>query len=129
MTIKQEKYIQCLISGDSQRVAYRKAYPASEKWTDKSVDNKASKLFKKAEIQARLAEVQDKIVKNIEQEGIFNATDVLRNIYDIIIANKEESPQVALKGLELYGKHLKLFTDKVEHSGEIKQQVQIIDDI
>lgn len=126
MTIKQEKYIQCLISGDSQRVAYRKAYPSSEKWTDKSVDNKASKLFKKAEIQARLAEVQEKIVKNIEQEGIFNATDVLRNIYDIIIANKEESPQVALKGLELYGKHLKLFTDKVEHSGEIKMPSVII---
>ncbi len=33
-----------------------------------------------------------------------------------------------LKGCELLGKHLKLFTDKVEHSGEVGFSLSVIDD-
>lgn len=48
---------------------------------------------------------------------------VLKTIKSIAddCANKIEDtyqPQVALKGLELLGKYLKLFTDKVEHTGK-----------
>ena len=46
LTAKQEHYIQGLISGLSQREAYRQAYPSSRKWKDNVVDSKASDMLK-----------------------------------------------------------------------------------
>ena len=47
LTLKQEKFVLELIKGASQREAYKKAYPASKKWKDASVDSKASALLRK----------------------------------------------------------------------------------
>lgn len=44
---RHEKYVQNLVSGMSQRLAYRDAFPKSEKWKDTTVDTKASVLFGK----------------------------------------------------------------------------------
>lgn len=53
LTSKQEKYVQGLVAGLSQRKAYRKAYPASEKWTDRTVDSRASELLKESDVLGR----------------------------------------------------------------------------
>lgn len=50
LTAKQEKYVQGLVAGLSQREAYRKAYPNSVKWKDSAVDSNASTLFKNAKV-------------------------------------------------------------------------------
>lgn len=55
-----EKFAQALASGDSQRTAYKKAYPSSLKWKDETVDNKAYKLAKKDEVVARLNELKER---------------------------------------------------------------------
>jgi len=61
LTPKQEAYVQNLVSGMSQREAYRAAYPSSLKWKDKSVDNKASALLNKnGEILARYNELKER---------------------------------------------------------------------
>jgi phage terminase small subunit len=39
---------------------------------------------------------------------------VLQGIQDVTEATRKEQPAVALKGYELLGKHLKLFTEKLE---------------
>jgi phage terminase small subunit len=39
---------------------------------------------------------------------------VLQGIQDVTEATRNEQPAVALKGYELLGKHLKLFTEKLE---------------
>lgn len=54
-----ETFVQALIAGDSQRAAYKKAFPNSEKWKDATVDNKAYLLAKKDEILARYTELKD----------------------------------------------------------------------
>jgi hypothetical protein len=59
LTAKQEKYVQGLVAGLSQRKAYREAYPSSNKWKDATVDNKASALLRKDEILARYNELMD----------------------------------------------------------------------
>ena len=46
LTPKQEKFVQGLFSGLSQRQAYRESYSA-ENMSDKVLDNKASLLYKK----------------------------------------------------------------------------------
>jgi hypothetical protein len=56
---KWEDYAQARASGLSQRKAYRKAYPRSEKWKDGTVDAKACNLEKEDKIRARYAELKD----------------------------------------------------------------------
>ena len=120
LTDKQEKYVQGLLKGLSQREAYHEAYPKSKKWKDTSVDSKASTLLSNVKVKQRFDQLKGKAMEIVERRGLLDAADVLEKIRNIIVANEEESPQIALKGLELYGKHLKLFTDKVEHSGKIE---------
>lgn len=55
---KQEKFVQNLISGMSQRQAYMDAYPASRKWEDKTVDSRASELFS-GKVLGRYQEIQE----------------------------------------------------------------------
>jgi phage terminase small subunit len=63
LTPKQEKYVQELIKGKSQREAYKAAYPNSRKWKDKSVDEKACTLFANVKIKSRYDELQAKAEK------------------------------------------------------------------
>ena len=42
---KQERFVQGLVSGLSQRKAYLAAFPSSARWKESTVDNKASELF------------------------------------------------------------------------------------
>lgn len=57
LTDKQERFVEELIKGKSQREAYKIAYDA-EKMKDTSIDNKASELFKKVEIRGRYEELR-----------------------------------------------------------------------
>lgn len=57
LTTKQEKYVQGLVAGLSQREAYRKAYPSAKEWKDKTVDNRASELYNSREVLGRYSEL------------------------------------------------------------------------
>lgn len=57
LTTKQELFVQQLIAGQSQRQAYRSAYPSAKKWKDNVVDNKASELLKNGEVSVRYREL------------------------------------------------------------------------
>lgn len=59
LTPKQEKFVQGLVSGLSQRQAYKKAYPNARKWNDNSVDSRASNLFKNDKVLTRYNEIMN----------------------------------------------------------------------
>lgn len=59
LTAKQEKYVQGLVAGLSQRKAYREAYPNSLQWKDATVDNNAYKLMKNTEVLTRYNALMD----------------------------------------------------------------------
>ena len=59
LTAKEEKFIQGVVAGLSQRKAYREAYPNSVKWKDTTVDVKASALMKKDEVLVRYNELME----------------------------------------------------------------------
>lgn len=59
LTAKQEKYVQGLVAGLSQRKAYREAYTNSKEWKDSTVDSKASRLLKEDKVSARYTELMD----------------------------------------------------------------------
>lgn len=62
LTPKREKFVQNLISGMSQREAYKNAYDAS-RMKDATIDRRASELSQNGEIRARLAELQAEFTK------------------------------------------------------------------
>jgi len=58
LTAKQEFYVQGLVSGLSQREAFKRAYPNS-KMKDKTIDEQASRLFAQNKVNARFNELMD----------------------------------------------------------------------
>lgn len=80
LTPKQELFVQGIISGLSQRQAYRKAYKA-EKMSDETVDSKASELLKNGKVTVRYRELL-KQFSNISlwsREQAFNEYEWLKN--------------------------------------------------
>ena len=82
LTPKQEKFIQELIKGKSQREAYKAAYNASN-MADKTIDEKASRLFKQDKLRARYEQLRDKVIKRTEEKAIITAEEIIREIVNI----------------------------------------------
>lgn len=82
LTPKQERFVQELVKGKSQRQAYRSAYPSSLKWNDNSVDNKASLLLKNVKVRQRYEELQ----KKVEIRTVYDASEVRNTIISTMMA-------------------------------------------
>ena len=57
LTTKQEKYVQWLVAGLSQREAYKQAGYATEGKSDNTIDANASRLFKNSKVLTRYNEL------------------------------------------------------------------------
>lgn len=86
LTDKQEKFVQELIKGKSQREAYKTAYPKC-KARDKTVDEKASKLFNMDKVRTRYDKIHDRLIQEAEDECIVTAKEVLRELKRIGFAD------------------------------------------
>jgi hypothetical protein len=62
LTAKQEKYVQGLVAGLSQRQAYKEAYDTS-RMKDESIDQVASRLLKNIKVLSRYNELMDEYKK------------------------------------------------------------------
>ena len=60
LTIKQEKFVQGLFAGLSQREAYKQAFNC-ENMKDETIDKRACELASKGKIRGRLTELQDEL--------------------------------------------------------------------
>lgn len=87
LTANQEKFVQELINGKSQREAFRIAYPKSVNWADNSVDVNASKMFNSTKVKLRYNEINNRLVKEAEDECIVEAKDVLKEFARIAFAD------------------------------------------
>lgn len=134
LTHKQEKFILAVVEGKTQADAYRHAYDTS-KMTDKSIHEKASALMANVKVRSRYNELMDKVKSKLEEKAIVTVEGLLNDLQTIketcmikkkaYIKNEIGEPEevelddfidasAALKAVELMGKHLKMFTDKVE---------------
>lgn len=87
LTSKQEKYVNNLVKGMSQRIAYRNAYPSSKKWKDETVDSKASTLLKNEKVKERYKKLIDKANNKLEERTIMNALERMKWLTDVINGN------------------------------------------
>lgn len=78
LTPKQERYVEELVKGKSQREAYRVAYPKSLKWKDAAVDVRASQLLKINKVFIRYNE----LMEEAKSKGGDDATSMRAFIID-----------------------------------------------
>ena len=140
LTAKREQYVNNLIAGMSQREAYRAAFNVKNS-SDKTVDNKASKLLKEAEVWARYEELRGEVGRVASAAAVASAVEVLTEITDIAFGRKK-FPAIDMfgnehmnpvnmanrvKALELLAKHHNLLTENVKLNGSAV--VRIVDDL
>lgn len=110
MNERQTRFVEAyLIDPNGKKAAIAAGF------SPKTAESQASRLLRNVKVKAAL----DKAIAARAERVEVKADDVLRDIDRIAKAAEGAGEYTAaLKGRELLGKHLGLFTDKVEHSGE-----------
>lgn len=126
LTPKQEKFIQNIVSGMSQREAYKNSYSA-ENMKDEVIDVRACELFNDSKIKVRYQELIDKL----EDEAIMTAkqrmvwlSEVVKGIQmekeavftdgDVIIKDVEANLNTKIKAVDTLNKMSGEYTTKIE---------------
>lgn len=76
LTVKQEKYVQGLFAGLSQREAYRQAFNC-ENMKDETIDKRACELAALGKIKGRLKALQDEVTEAIKAKRIITEEEIL----------------------------------------------------
>lgn len=84
LNVKQEKFIQNIVKGMSQREAYKDAYNAT--YADKDIDSKACNLFNSDKVQARYKELMGKL----EEETIMSAKERMIWLTKVVKGEEKE---------------------------------------
>ena len=111
LTAKQEKYVQGLISGLSQREAYKRAYEAS-KMKDETIDARASRLLKEYKISARYEE----LINEHKQKALWTREKAVNELLFILEYSREDMKE---NGLEASNKGA--FIDAVKELNKLEQ--------
>ena len=121
LTPKQERFVaEYLLDLNATQAAARAGYSA------KTAEQQGHQLLKKTSVSAEIQKAMQRRAERVER----NADDVLRDIHAVkadavqVVTDRDGNRVMvdrpaALKALELEGRHYKMFTDKVEHSGNI----------
>ncbi|MBR3163579.1 MAG: terminase small subunit [Clostridia bacterium] len=135
LNVKQEKFIQGIIKGLSQRQAYKEAYEVD--YDDNAIDINASKLFNSAKVKLRyeelLQELQDKSIMTAKERMIWLSDVVKGNIKHISYGgNGEEYENEAyisdkLKAVDTLNKMSGEYTTKVDANVNTEIKVTIDD--
>lgn len=117
LTPQQERFVTEYMIDLNATAAYKRAgYTA----TGRSAENNASRLLGNAGVQQAVNLAKQERADRLRIDG----DQVLRNIARITdMAERGRDFGAALRGNELIGRHLKLFTDKVEHSGAVTVEI------
>lgn len=97
-SLKQEQYLLNLISGMSQRQAYRAAYPNC-KSPDKIVDEKASKLLSQDKVRARYDELRGKAMQPLEDKALVTAQRIREELAKVAFSSGADFAQVLPGGI------------------------------
>lgn len=132
LTPKQEKFIQNIVSGMSQREAYKNSYNA-ENMKDEVIDVKACELFNDGKMKVRYQELMSKledeaimtakqrmkwlsdVVNNIQKEDIYLTADKgAEGMEDVKIGSKNADLNTKMKAIDILNKMSGEYTTKIE---------------
>lgn len=94
LTAKQEKFIQGIVSGLSQREAYKQAYNTN-KMKDETIDVKASKMFNMDKVRIRYQE----LISEFKDKALYSREEAVNDLIWIKDKAKEDinNPKKGLK--------------------------------
>ena len=117
---KQKRFAEEYVKDLNGTEAYKRAgYITKE---EKTARINASRLLSHANVKAYVQELQQKRSEKLK----INAEYVLKHLIKMAEAKEDfVENKDRIKCLELIGKHIGMFTDKVEHSGSMSNNVSI----
>lgn len=115
---RQEKYVQNLIAGMSQRQAYRDAFPGSKKWKEKTIDNRASELLS-GEILGRYNEIQEE-----QKDAALLTRWEKRKILADIARDDENPPSDRTRAIDTDNKMENEYLNRIEVSSPIDDSIK-----
>ena len=113
LTIKQEKFIQALVAGKSQRQAYKEAYNATN-MKDKTIDERASVLFKNDKIKTRYNE----LLEEHKNKALYTREEMVNDLIWIKEKAKEDIKDTK-KGLRQANGTI--FINAIKELGELNE--------
>lgn len=141
LNIKQEKFIQNIVNGMSQREAYKNAYNA--KYKDNVIDIRACELFNSSKVQVRykelLAQLEDKAIMSAKERMIWLSKvvngEILEDVPLMTDINEDKVNTIKcptkldtrLKALDTLNKMSGEYTTKVEADLDFNIRVELDD--
>lgn len=83
LTDKQERFVQELLKGKSQREAYKAAGYKCDKMTGPMIDTQACNLLKTPKVSLRYNDILTKVRNEAEKRGVMSAVEVLEELSSI----------------------------------------------
>jgi phage terminase small subunit len=111
LTPKQEKFIQNIIQGMSQREAYKDAYNA--KYKDEVIDVRACELFNSSKIQVRYKELMDQL----EDDSIMSAKERMKWLSEVVKNEQKETVYYQVNGK----------STPIERTADLNTKIKAID--
>lgn len=117
---RHERFVQNLIKGITQRIAFRDAFPDNNS-NDKTIDEAASRLFNDSKVHARYEE----LLEQLENESIMSAKERMIWLTNVINGTeKETNDRIAdlntkIKALDTLNKMDNTYQQNIKVSGNI----------
>lgn len=122
LTVKQEKFVQNILNGMTQRQAYKDAYNAGN-MKDETIDSEACMLLK----DRKVAERYQELLKEMEKVAVMSALEKRKLLKDMIL-NEKNSMGDRLKALDIDNKMSGEYIEnlKVESDNTLDVTVKVV---
>lgn len=90
VTIKEERYVQELLKGKTQREAFMTAFPHTRKWKDNSIDSVASTTLKKEKVKQRYDNLTRQMQEHEQKKTLWTREEAIETLKYVIQSNKED---------------------------------------
>ena len=124
LTEKQETFCMSVFSGMSFSDAYREAYDASN-MKAATIHRQSHELVNNSKIRARLDQLHNEREQQRRMQSLSRTDFVLKQLTEEA-TNTENSDGARVRALELLGKSVALFTDKVETEDKTERDAESI---
>lgn len=136
LTAKQALFVQGILAGKTKLQAYKDAYDVRTT-SDAVCSVSASALLKNPKITKHLGGLEDVLKERVIEEAAKTRRFVMERLHDRVMSAKTEATE--LKALELMGKAVGMFTDRVEQTveqinpeklkEELKSSLKLLDNV
>ena len=118
-TPKQERFVaEYLVDLNATAAAERAGY--------KHPNKQGPRLLVNVGVAAAIAKGQAKRSERTEITQDYVLSEIVQVIKDRRGTGEDANPNAVLKGAELLGRHLAMFTDKHEHAGDLKHIHKVV---